>query len=232
MKKKTSTGRKKRIIGFLAEKAGVGKSTLALTMAEEFARRGMRVRLLDADYKNPSCKRWAATASAQNLPVPFVVDALQEGGKVAPWIEAAKSGAQAEDLLFIDVPGARDPIIKQVAAVADVVLVPIAPSPFEVWQTEQTNYVLSYANEARQAAGLAPCKVLAIVNRTELDEQDLTQGCLETLAADGLPVLGLVRRRKAFRKEIAEGHLLGRPQARHARADIVELVNNLEKELR
>ena len=231
MSKKTSN-RPKKIIGLLAEKAGVGKSTLALCLAEELTRRGVSVRLLDADYKNPSCKRWAATASSNNLPVPFVVDALKEGAKVAPWIDAAKTGEQREDLLFVDVPGARDPIIKQVAAVADIVLVPVAPSPFEVWQTEQTSYVLSYANEARQAAGLAPCKVLAIVNRTELDEQDLTQGCLETLQADGLQVLGMVRRRKAFRKEIAEGHLLGRPQARHARADIIELVNHLQKELR
>ena len=47
----------KRVIGVVSGKGGVGKSTVAVLLAQSLAARGLRVGMLDADITGPSLPR-------------------------------------------------------------------------------------------------------------------------------------------------------------------------------
>lgn len=109
------------IVAFVSQKGGVGKSTLARSLAVIGAEVGLRVRLADLDPQQRTLVRWAC-ARAQSRVEPAVDVAAADSPQVA------LNSRQGADLLVLDLPGQLDDSFVEVAAGAQLIVQPTSPS--------------------------------------------------------------------------------------------------------
>ena len=112
-------------IGILNQKGGAGKTTIALHLAHALALQGDRVMLVDADPQGSS-RDWA---TARESDAPFSVIGLDR-----PIIhkEITKL-SQGYDYVIIDGAPRVSDLTRSAILAADLVLIPIQPSPLDIW---------------------------------------------------------------------------------------------------
>ncbi|MBX3406682.1 MAG: AAA family ATPase [Phycisphaeraceae bacterium] len=117
------------IVGFLNQKGGVGKTTLAVHAADVLARRGKRVLLVDADPQG-SALDWAAARRSQPL---FPVVGLPKSSihKELPGL------VRGYDIVIIDGPPRVYDVARSVIMASDMVVIPVQPSPYDVWAAKE-----------------------------------------------------------------------------------------------
>jgi chromosome partitioning protein len=123
------------IIAVAQQKGGTGKTTIAAHLAVAFALRGRSVALLDVDPQG-SLGEWFE-ARERNL---------GEGGTGMHFRTASGWGARREarnlardhDIVVIDTPPKSDLEARPAIEVANLVAVPIQPTPVDLWATEPT----------------------------------------------------------------------------------------------
>lgn len=178
-------------------KGGCGKSTLAWNLAAGLARRGnaARVVLLDADPQG-ALSHWAAWAAGEAERPTVAVEAA--GGNA----EAALDRLRARhDRVLVDCPPSLDmAVTRRLLARADLALIPVLPSPLDLWACASTTQAVV---EARQEN--PRLKAWLLLNQVEPGSA-LSRAMSRALAELDLPVLsGVVRRRAAFRSAALEG---------------------------
>jgi chromosome partitioning protein len=110
-----------RVIALASRKGGVGKTTLSSHLTVEAERAGAgRVAIADTDPQGGL----AAWYNARKADTPLFVD-VSQGLSAA--IEACRAGGV--DILIIDTPPSLAETIGSVVAHADLVVVPVRPSP-------------------------------------------------------------------------------------------------------
>lgn len=119
-----------KIIAVANQKGGSGKTTIAMQLSGCLGQRGERVLVIDADPQGTAI-RWAASAE-EDKPFPARVAGLAAaGGKVH---REAKKYVDDYDYLVIDCPPAVDsPAPQSALLIADLVIVPVIPSPADLW---------------------------------------------------------------------------------------------------
>ncbi len=129
------------IVALLNQKGGVGKTTLALNLAGEWARRGKRVTLIDADPQG-SALDWSEARNREGLPRVFGVVGLARDTlhREAPDL------AQNADHIVIDGPPRVAGLMRSALLATDLVLIPVQPSPLDGWASAE---MLALVNEAR-----------------------------------------------------------------------------------
>jgi len=115
------------VISLLNQKGGVGKTTLSIHIATALADRAS-VLLVDADPQG-SALDWKAQRQA---PDKFPVIGLP---KPTLHREMASIG-QHYDWIVIDGPPRVNELAKSAIAASDIVLIPVQPSPFDVWAAQ------------------------------------------------------------------------------------------------
>jgi len=128
-----------RTITLAASKGGVGKTTLAACFAVEAVKRNTPVALLDLDPQQSLARWWELRGEPEN---PTLVDL--EGLTVNNLKK--KLGRQGYQWLIIDTPPALMTRIQPAIEVADVVVVPVRPSPLDV---EAIDPVVELSERAR-----------------------------------------------------------------------------------
>ena len=117
------------VLAVLNQKGGVGKTTLATNLAMSLAQQGQRVFLIDADSQGSALDWSAARKNELVFPVVGVprdtlhreIDAL-----AAPY-----------DWVIIDGPPRVHTVAKSAIAASDIVLIPVQPSPYDVWAAKE-----------------------------------------------------------------------------------------------
>jgi chromosome partitioning protein len=162
------------IITVATMKGGSGKSTLASCLAVHWHLSGRHPTLIDADPQR-SIMRLAARERALGG-VAVVEDATEEASKTA---RRLGSGGGT---VIIDTPGFRSKTALECLAVADFLLVPVKPSPFDVDRMLDTLSILTDPAQGRRP--LFRC----LLTQTTRDSV-IAKHIRAELTAAGLPVL-------------------------------------------
>ena len=180
------------IIAVLNQKGGVGKTTLAVHLCAAFAEDGTRVLLIDADPQGSSLD-WAASREAAPL---FGVVGLPKTNihKEIP------SHAANYDHVVIDGPPRSNELTRSAIMAADLIVIPIQPSPYDVWAAAETVEMVREARAFRNDLGAVFAINRKIVNTV------IGRDVRAALASYEVPTLeAAVCQRVSFAESAAKG---------------------------
>lgn len=129
------------IVALLNQKGGVGKTTLALHLAGEWARQGRKTLLVDADPQG-SALDWSQVRAQEGLSRLFGVIGLARDTLHREAPELARDA----DMVVIDGPPRVAGLLRSALLAADLVVIPVQPSPLDGWASAE---MLSLLGEAR-----------------------------------------------------------------------------------
>ncbi|MEY4680571.1 MAG: ParA family partition ATPase [Alphaproteobacteria bacterium] len=207
------------IITFAQRKGGAGKTTLAAHLAAGWALAGRRVSAVDVDPQG-SLARWgelrAALAGAAALPV----------AKVSGWrlaLELERLRREAE-IVVVDSPPHAELDARAAIRAADLVVIPVQPSPMDLWATQAT---VEMARAERRRA-------LLVLNRIA-PRTRLAQEIAAALGAGDVRLAATtLGNRTAFASSLAGGSSVEEEEpggaaageALHLRAEIEEMLRD------
>lgn len=115
------------VISIINQKGGTGKTTIAIAIASALKKRSTdnRVQLLDLDEKQRSAFTWSQLAEGKYFDV----------CAISP--EALKNHIERNkgvfDYFIVDCPPRSNESASRIINASDVVLIPVQPSPYDVW---------------------------------------------------------------------------------------------------
>lgn len=128
------------VITVAQQKGGSGKSTLAAHLAVSFAQQGYSTMLFDTDPQG-TITHWHAQRKSNDIGL-----IATSGWRLTRDLSMAR---EANDIIIIDTPPHAEMDIKVSVRAADMVIVPIQPSPADVWAVKETFNTIS--SESRQS---------------------------------------------------------------------------------
>lgn len=163
-----------KVIAVLNQKGGAGKTTIATHLARALQLDGSDVLLVDSDPQG-SARDWAAVREDQ--PVTVV-------GIDRPTIDRDVKAIGPRDFVVIDgAPQAADLAVSAIKA-ADFVLIPVQPSPYDIWATADLVDLVKQRIEMTDGKLQAAFVVSRAIKGTKMGAE-----VAAALSGYGLPVL-------------------------------------------
>jgi chromosome partitioning protein len=207
-----------KVLTLAQQKGGAGKTTLAAQLAVAFASGGKNVALVDIDPQG-SLTRWFELREAAGKAgrVSFIA---VTGWRAQATVDKLKA---THDLVLVDSAPHAEIEAKIAVRVADLIVVPMQPSPLDLWATEPT---LALARSEKR-------KALIVLNRDQT-RMKLSEVLAGPIAALGVEVAqATIGSRTAFAASMMEGLGVVETAPRtKAAAEIVALADEITRRLR
>lgn len=204
-----------KVIAILNQKGGSGKTTLATNLAHGLQLEGAKVLLVDADPQG-STRDWNQANDASLVPV------VGLDRETLPADLKAISGGYE----YVVIDGAPQIAKLAIAAVkaADIVLIPVQPSPYDIWAASDLVDVIKARQEVTNGNPKASFVISRAIKHTKLSGE-----VAEALESYGLPVFKAgTSQRVAYPSTASEGKTVfseseNNPAALEVKAIIKEL---------
>lgn len=179
------------VIAFVGNKGGAGKTTLAVNLGAGLARYADTA-IVDADPQGSSVHWYANSDAVKVTPV------FQAEPALLAQIENLKG--QYAYVIADCPPSVHAPQTDAILKMADVALVPVQPSPVDLWATVHIEQAIAEATQINPAL-----RAVLIVNQLE-SRSTLSQLIREALAEIAVPVARTaVRKRSVYKASALEG---------------------------
>lgn len=164
------------ILAVLNEKGGVGKTTIATNVARGLQKAGHEVVLVDSDPQG-SARDWYA--AGENKPLPPVIGM----DRPAQFKDLPRT-TRGFDWVVIDGSPSVEALAVAAIKAADFVLIPVQPSPYDIWAAESLVELV----KARQEITDGKLKAAFVVSR-QIVGTKLVGEARQALEGYGLPIL-------------------------------------------
>lgn len=206
-----------KVIAVLNQKGGSGKTTIATHLARGLQLEGHTVLLVDSD-KQGSARDWRAVDEDNPLPVI---------GLDRPTLDKDLKSVSDKDFIVIDgSPQATDLAVSAIKA-ADFVLIPVQPSPYDVWATSDLVDIVRQRIEMTDGELKAAFVVSRAISNTNIGKE-----VASVLLDYGLPVLDTkIMQRVSYPNSAAIGKTVFDTEAANSSAveEMTNLVNETKK---
>lgn len=164
-----------QVISILNPKGGCGKTTIATNLAHVWMASGKRILLVDSDPQG-SARDWHA--AREDNPLPLV--ALDRAGS----LRSISSVGRGYDLVVIDGAAKLEDIVAAAIKVSDFVLIPVQPSPYDIWATSDFVDLIRSRQEVTDGKPKAAFCISRAIRNTRLGRE-----VVDALAVYDIPVL-------------------------------------------
>lgn len=208
---------KMRVFSVVNQKGGVGKSTITINLARAIQKDGASVAVIDCDPQGTTTD-WAAL-NANTVPGGFFPVHHYHIKDLPNRLAEFKD----YDCVVIDGAPRLEELSVAIIKVSDVILIPIQPSPNDVWAS------ISFVDLVKERQKIKPnLKAMFVVNRQKPNTGAIKE-VRAALAQIGIPVLeNGINDRVAFAKTLGNG-LTVFEESGKASSEIKALANELLK---
>lgn len=181
------------ILTITQQKGGAGKTSLAVHLGVYWASKGKSVALVDGDPQG-SLAAWASVRDEANAKYPLTFERA-EGWKASTVVSKL---ARTHDYVIVDTAPHAETASRTATREADMVIVPMQPSPLDMWATdaslkmiegERKGYLV-VLNRVPPRSGLAD-EVAATIKDKGLDIAKARLGNRQDFAASFMAGLGV-----------------------------------------
>jgi len=203
-----------KILAVAQQKGGAGKTTIAVQLGVWWACKGKKVTLLDVDPQG-SMNAWHGLRTEACIGGSLFASEVA-GWKLSSEIDRLK---RENDLIIVDTPPHAETDARVAVRAAELILVPVQPSPMDWWATKPT----------LDMAAKEKTKSLLILNRLPARGK-LGDAIRAKIEAAGLPLAAAsLGNRSAFAMSMMEGKGVAETQPKGtAAAEIEALAKEIE----
>ena len=205
-----------KVIAVLNQKGGSGKTTIATQLARGLQLQGHSVLLVDSDQQG-SARDWRAVD--EDNPVPVI-------GLDRPTFDKDLKSVSDKDYVVIDgSPQATNLALSAIKA-ADFVLIPVQPSPYDVWATNDLVELVKQRIEMTDGKLKAAFVVSRAIQNTNIGKE-----VASVLTEYGLPVLDArIMQRVSYPNSAALGKTVFETESKNSNAvqEMTALVNEVK----
>lgn len=204
------------IWSFCNSKGGTGKTTCVTNIAHSLALKGYRVCVVDADPQG-SLRDWQDISGWDTFPV----IGLDRGQSLR--LLRKTFTQDSYDYVLVDTPGKAEGITGVAISISDKVIIPVQPSPYDVWATKD---VVDLVKARQEIADGKPAAIF-LISRA-IPNTNIGKEVFDVLSEYGVSVLkNHTSQRVIYPASASEGKTVLKSKNKDAIAEI----NNIAEEI-
>jgi chromosome partitioning protein len=209
-----------KVVGVIHGKGGTGKSTIAVNVARALQLRGLDVAIIDCDAQGTAQSWKASRDDSEELPAVFGI------GKASALESDVRRLSDSFEVAIIDGGAHLDKIHAAIIKTSDLALVPVQPSPTDIWPTEQLVQLI----QRRQEVTSEP-EAAFVISRRKVGSR-LGDSVQEVLSRFELPVWEGTADRVAYAEAMGKGRSVVEMSDEKAAEEIETLTDQILDTLR